>query len=104
MFLPVSRVPRWLPPALLALAMFGAERALAQSVDGAEDRAVVARRMADALINAPEVLTAPHPDVVDFTLCPACEARITEAVAALRDGRKPDVSTTGGYGPDGVGT
>ena len=52
----------------------------------------------------PEVLTEPHPDVVDFTLCPACEARITEAVAALRDGRKPDVSTTGGYGPDGVGT
>lgn len=59
MFLPVSRVPRWLPPALLTLAIFGAERALAQSVDGgAEDRAVVARRMADALINAPEVLTA----------------------------------------------
>ena len=47
MLLPVSRVPRWLPPALLTLAIFGAERALAQSVDGAEDRAVVARRMAE---------------------------------------------------------
>jgi hypothetical protein len=58
-------------------------------------------RLPDTDWTPPEALAAPHPEVVDFTLCPNCEARITEAVAALRDGRKPGLSTTGGYGPDG---
>lgn len=54
---PVNRLQRGWTLALLALAILGPGSARAQ-VDGPEARALVARRMADALINSPEVLTA----------------------------------------------
>ena len=34
----------------------------------------------------PEALNGPHPETVDFTLCPECEAKITEAEAKIADG------------------
>lgn len=44
-------------------------------------------------------LTAPHPARVAFCLCPDCQGRIDEAVAALRDKRAPRRSLAEGFGP-----
>lgn len=60
-------------------------------------------RMTDSDWTPPEELADAHPEWVEFTLCPQCQSRITEAIDALRQGRKPAVGTTGGYGPEGAG-
>lgn len=49
---------------------------------------------------APESLGEPHPLEIDYTLCPDCEDRIAETVAALRSGRKPTISPATGFGPE----
>jgi len=58
-------------------------------------------RMTGADWTPPEDLTDAHPEWVEFTLCPQCNARIAEAIDALRQGRKPALGGTGGYGPEG---
>lgn len=58
MSLPVSREMLCRVAAVLALATAGAGHARAQSVEEAQARQEVVRRMADALVQAPEVLTA----------------------------------------------
>ena len=60
-------------------------------------------RMTDSDWTPPEELADAHPEWVEFTLCPHCQSRITEAIDALRQGRKRAVGTTGGYGPEGAG-
>ena len=47
----------------------------------------------------PEQLSSPHPPDVAFTICPNCDNRVQESIAALRAKRKPKIAVTGGYGP-----
>jgi hypothetical protein len=44
-----------------------------------------------------------HPTRVAFCVCPDCQGRIDEAVAALRDRRAPNRTLAGGFGPSEPG-
>ena len=49
---------------------------------------------------APEDLEAEHPAKVAYSICESCDARVTEAISALNDRRKPHGTVAGGFGPE----
>ena len=53
----------------------------------------------DGVWTPPEDLEEPHPEVVTYTICGGCGARVEEAIASLSDDRALQAHATGGFGP-----
>lgn len=53
----------------------------------------------DGVWTPPEALGEPHPEVVTYTICVGCGARVDEAIASLLADRTSRAPATGGFGP-----